>query len=253
VSNSVAELDDVSLASLTEAWLGTPAVRLDQRFAPKLERVYVAETAAARRRAVWVSSLAGCLAGIALAFPAWRLLSETHALAKLPWLELGLAICVSCHLLMYAPIKIIWQEVQLAVACVLVAVCIAAMLSGSTRSGESLLLGSIVLMLLLGLIGSSFPFRIAVFYASALLAVFMAGIGSIPHENGTHYTVLSILMTVITFYATFGNWRIEAESRRSYALMLSERLQQQDLSSRNTVLHELARHDPLTGLANRRL
>ncbi len=252
MSKSVADRDDVSLADLIETWLAAPVARLDQRFPPALERVYLAETAVARRRAVWVSSLAGCLAAIVLVMPVWRLLSDAHDVVALAWFKIGLPISVLSHLLVYAPLKVAWQEVQIAVSGVLVSVCIAIMLSGSVHGGASLLLGSIVLILLLGLIGSRFPFQIAVFYAPALLAVFMAGIGSVPNEDGTHYTVLSILMIVITFYAAYGNWRLEAESRRSYALMLSARLRQQDLSSRNSELDDLARRDPLTGLANRR-
>lgn len=251
MSKSVASLD-VSLADLIEAWLGAPPTRLDPRFPPALERVYAAETAAARQRAAWVSSMAGCIAAVALVVPGWNLLSDAHALDRLPWLEIGVLISVVSHLLMYAPIKIAWREVQIAVAGILVAVCIAGMLSGGVPGGDSLLLGSIVLILLLGLIGSRFPFQIAALYAPALLAVFLVGIGLVPHEDGTHYTVLSILMMVITFYAAFGNWRLEAESRRSYALMLSARLRQQDLSSLNSELDDLARRDPLTGLANRR-
>jgi diguanylate cyclase (GGDEF)-like protein len=59
-------------------------------------------------------------------------------------------------------------------------------------------------------------------------------------------------MGVCSLFAVFGAWRVETETRRSYALMLRERLKRRDLSHLNSELVELARRDPLTGLANRR-
>lgn len=245
-------MDELPLDALIEAWLDRPAARLDHRFPPALEAVYAAETASARQRAVWVSSLAGCITAIVLVLPVWRLLSDAHPLVRLVWLEIGLPISIGSHVLVYAPLKVIWQEAQVALAGVLVAICIAIMLTGSAHGGASLLMGSVVLLLLLGLIGSRFPFAISVAYAPALFAVFVGGIAHMPHLDGPSVLVLTVLMAVISFYAAFGNWRLEVETRRSYALMLRARLAQQDLSFRNLVLNDLARHDPLTGLANRR-
>jgi diguanylate cyclase (GGDEF)-like protein len=62
-----------------------------------------------------------------------------------------------------------------------------------------------------------------------------------------------LLMAVVTgVYLMVANWRLERGMRRGYLLILRERLQRQDLSVRNLELDELARRDPLTGLANRR-
>ena len=248
---SVAEVDNLPLDVLIEAWLGRPAM-LDQRFSPALERVYRAETAASRRRAVRVSSAVGLITAICLAIPIWRLLSDAHPLVRHVWLQIGLPISALSYLLTYGSLSIAWQEIQVAVSGILVSVCIAIMLCGSTHGGASLLLGSTVLILLLGLIGSRFPFFVAAAFASALLAVFVAGIGHMPRDDGPPSSVLVILMVVISFFVSFGNWRLDAETRRSYALMLRARLRQQDLSTRNSELDALARHDALTGLANRR-
>ncbi len=250
--DGIADLPVVTLADLIVTWLAAPASRLDHRFPPALEQVYLSETTAARRRAVRVSSLAGCIAAIVLALPVWLLLSDAHGTVRLVWLEIGLPISCLSHLLIYAPLTVRWQERQVAIAGVLTAACIAVMLSASVHGGVSLLLGCVVLILLLGLVGSKFPFAIGGGYAAALLAVFIAGVARMPHQDITTDLILIVLMAVVTFYAAFGNWRLEAESRRSYALMLRARLGEQELSSRNIVLTDLALRDALTGLANRR-
>jgi diguanylate cyclase (GGDEF)-like protein len=252
VPNGMADWPVENLVDLIDTWLAASSARLDQRFAPGLEQIYVLETTATRRRAVWISSLAGCITAIALVLPVWRLLSDAHATVRLVWLELGLPISCVSHLLIYAPLNVRWQEGQVAIAGVLTAASIAVMLSASVHGDASLLLGSVVLILLLGIVGSRFPFIISAVYAVALLAVFIAGIERMQQRDTVANLVLFALMTVISFYAAFGNWRLEAETRRSYALMLRERLSQQELSSRNTELNDLALRDALTGLANRR-
>jgi diguanylate cyclase (GGDEF)-like protein len=245
-------MDDVPVIELIEAWLGRPATRLDHRFPPALETIYAAETDIARRRAVRISSLAGFLTAMGLLPSVWRLLSDAHPLVRSVWIGIGLPISGLSHLLNYIRLPAIWQEAQVALAGVLVAICIAILLPGSAYGGTSLLLGSTVLILLLGLVGSRFPFLISALYTPAMLAVFVAGLRAMPAHGGAPDSVLIVLMGVICFYAAFGNWRLEGETRRSYALMLRARLGQQDLSSRNTELDALARIDALTGLANRR-
>ncbi len=63
---------------------------------------------------------------------------------------------------------------------------------------------------------------------------------------------LIVVASATAAYLMLANWRLERAHRRSYLMILRERLQRQDLSLRNIELDELARRDPLTGLANRR-
>jgi diguanylate cyclase (GGDEF)-like protein len=245
-------VDENDLPHLIDAWLATPALRLHQGFPPPLERIYAAEIAPARRRAVWISSLAGCITALALAYPVWRLFADAHALVRLIWFEIGIPISCLSHLLTYAPLSVRQQEKQVALAGALDAVCVAIMLSGSIHGGPALLMGTTVLIMLLGLNGSRFPFAITVIYAPAMLAIFIAGLPFLRQADGTPNLVLCVLMAVITFYAWFGNLRLEAETRKNYALMLRARLGEQHLSTQNAELSDLASNDALTGLANRR-
>jgi diguanylate cyclase (GGDEF)-like protein len=153
---------------------------------------------------------------------------------------------------MYTRMPANWQQAQVAIAGILVAGCIAIILAGSVHGGASVLLGSIVLIQLLGLTGSRFPFGANAAYTLALFLIFVAGIFRMPSSEVISVPMLTIMMAVISVYVLVGNWRLEMETRRSYALMLRARLGAAQLSRRNTELDLLARHDALTGLANRR-
>ncbi len=90
--------DDPKLEDLIDLWLGRSAIRFNPRFPPAMERVYVAETTAARMRVMWLSSLIGCITAVVLAPLVWRLMADAHALVGLVWLGIGLPFrwCLTC-------------------------------------------------------------------------------------------------------------------------------------------------------------
>jgi diguanylate cyclase (GGDEF)-like protein len=89
--------------------------------------------------------------------------------------------------------------------------------------------------------------------AVAVAGLFVELVATIPAlVDGLNSIGLIILAANTSAYAMFGNWRLETEIRRSYALSLRERLARQHLAQHNAELDDLAARDALTGLANRR-
>ena len=61
--------------------------------------------------------------------------------------------------------------------------------------------------------------------------------GHLPADEQRSLVVIAAATAV---YLMLANWRLERAHRRSYLMMLRERLQRQDLSLRNIELDELA-------------
>ena len=106
------------------------------------------------------------------------------------------------------------------------------------------------------LVFSSIGLQLRFGYASAetalILLAYAVGLSmraDLPAEIRRELLLVGVATGV---YLLIANWRLERELRRSYLVSLRERLQRDDLSTQNRELDELARRDPLTGLANRR-
>ena len=240
------------LEALTEAWLGRNQAQFNPRFAPALEKQYRAEGQAVRLRDRRLSSLIGLLTAAAATPLVWRMLPDSHATMRVLWFGMVLPLCAVSHGLMWTRLSPRWQEAQTAASDVLVALAVALLLRSSAFGSASVLLGALVLILLLGVIGSRYDFPVAAAMAVSLFAIFAGTVGHVQRQSDISAALLTVLMAMISACTLFGGWRLETETRRSYALMLRARLGQLDLSRRNSELDQLARRDPLTGLANRR-
>jgi diguanylate cyclase (GGDEF)-like protein len=242
----------MALQGEIDHWLQTQHGRIDPRFPPALEAIYGRETAAGRRRAMKISTLVGCATGTLLIPAFWRLLPDAHPALWLWWAGLGIPTGVICHISFWTRVELAVLERWMAAAGVFVILCFIRLLTAGAHGTASLLLVGVLLMIMLDLVAARLSFAVAWVFTLAQVALFGAGVQLVPNGGGLSGVVLLVLMAVTSLFALYGNWQLETELRRSFALMLRERLRQAALAQDNVSLRAQAQSDPLTGLGNRR-
>jgi diguanylate cyclase (GGDEF)-like protein len=241
-----------ALEDAVEAWLRPGPAQIIPGFPPALEAVFVEETAASRVTAMRISTAIGVAAGIFITPALWMLMPDRHAAIRIGWLLVGVPSGMACHALLYTKLNIRWQELQTAFVGLVVALAFSVVMTAAGAKLVSGYFGGIVLLMMLDVIAGGFSFRLGAAFAAALTVIFAVCVHDTPGGAGLAGTVQSGLMAVCCLFAVFGAWRLETETRRSWALMLRERMKRRALTHRNVELAELARRDPLTGLVNRR-
>jgi diguanylate cyclase (GGDEF)-like protein len=242
----------VVLNDLIDAWLNAPAHRFRLKFPPALEERFEADTGGDRSRSMAVFNALGFAFGLLL----YPVLSSdmTDVAAQVRTYYLGLAIPVG-----FAVSALLWLQPRPAVreGLVLLANLITivvgfALFSSSHLKLEPSSVAGVAVLMVYSAIGVQLRFGYAltaltvIVLAQELALQYRADIPAAERNN------LLIMAAVTGAYLMLANWRLERGMRRGYLLILRERLQRQDLSVRNLELDELARRDPLTGLANRR-
>jgi diguanylate cyclase (GGDEF)-like protein len=245
-------LEYTPLESALENWLAAGPNRLIPLFPAPLEALFTAETAQSRIRALRISTGAGILAGLVLVPAFWMMMRDGHAAIRGTWLGAAIPAALACHLLLWIRLPIRWQELQTAAFGVALAWCFSVVMCRTTADVSTSYFAGMVLLMMLDVIGGGFRFRLGAAFATLLTIMFATYIRAMPAGGGISGLVDSALMALCCLFAVFGAWRVETETRRSWALLLRERLKRRALADHNTELVELSRRDPLTGLANRR-
>ncbi len=240
------------LDDLIEGWLAGQGQKLALRFPERLEQRFEADTGAERSRALMVFGAIGFLFGTLL-FPVIQAdVPDVAYQARILYLgfsmPFGFAVAAGMWL---QPPPVLREGLTLLANAV--CACVTMYLFAVSRAAYApLFVAGVAVLLVYSAIGVQLRFR----YALAAMAVIVgtyawalhvrADISAIEQRN------LVVVVSFTAAYLMLANWRLERAFRRGYLLMLRERLQRQDLSLRNIELDELARRDPLTGLANRR-
>ncbi len=214
--------------------------------------MFQADTARSRLIGLRIATLIGVLAGIGLTPMLWPLMPDAHAAILRLWVGTAIPVGIVCSCLLWTRLSMRLQELQTAAFAVVVALLLGAMVLSTRQAMPSLLFGGICLLIMLDVLAASFSFWLAVAHSIALTCIFGFYVQQMPMVRGLFGLVLLILMATCATFAVLGAWRVEVAGRRSYALMLRERLKQAALARRNTELDVLAQRDALTGLANRR-
>jgi diguanylate cyclase (GGDEF)-like protein len=214
--------------------------------------LFVEEQAPAKLRALRISTAIGIVSGLLLAIPLWFVLTDAHAAIRRIWLELALPLGLLCHALLWSRLPLRWQEAQTALFGWLVGLCFTVLMTTTSAPVASCYFGGMLMLTMLDVIAGGFSLGLGVAYAAALTFMFGVGVQDMAATAGLRGLIETGLMAVCSVFAVFSAWRVETETRRSWALMLRERLKRTALAHRNSELAELARRDPLTGLMNRR-
>ncbi len=233
-------------------WLSRGSRRLDPRFPPAIEALWEAESTPERVRALKVSTFVACLTGIATLPLLARLLPDAHDAIRALWIFGGIPAGLVSFALLWTRLRVATQEWQITASGLAVGMLFTLLMANSRYGQESLYFGTIVALIMLDAVAGRLRFRPAAVLVCGLTAIFAAGIANIPFMEDLPGVALIFLLVLTGAFALFGNWRLETEVRRNFALALRERLARQELAVRNAELAQLAGRDPLTGLANRR-
>lgn len=245
-------MSETRLDCAIDSWLPRARRQIVPRFPPLLEASFQAEHAASRLLSLRIGASVGTLAGLLIVPVAWRLMPDAHAAIIWLWCLGALPIAVLNSFLLWIRLPIVAQEAQIAVGGIAIAGCFTATLASTVTPSSSIYLGGMLLLIMLHVTAGGFRFPVAAIYGAILILIFGVGLLRMGSVNQLLSGVVLLMMAICTAFALFGCWRVETETRDSYARMLRERLRQKALSVQNAELDRLALRDPLTGLANRR-
>ncbi len=245
-------MKSVDLDDAVEAWLARGSERISLRFPPVLEALFAEETAPQKLRELKASTLMGVLAGFVFAPAFWFLMADARGMVLVSWLGVAVPAGLLCHALLRTRLPVRWQEWQTAFSGVVVAASFTMLVTSTKTDTETIYFGGMLLLIMLDVIAGGFSVWLGAGFAGVLVLMFGIAVQSMPDSSQLHGLVETGLMGFCSVFAVFGAWRLEMATRRSYALMLRERLKQRELASHNSELVELASRDALTGLANRR-
>ena len=237
---------------LIEGWLNDPAKRLSLRFPDRLEHRFELDTGAERSRTLMVLGALGFLFS-ALLYPVLcDSLPDVTRQSRILYLDLSMPVGFAAAALMRLNLRPLLRE-GLALLANLVFACVVMYLFSITRVAYApVVVAGVTALMVYNAVGIQLRFGYALAAMVVIVAAYVMALLSQPGISAVELRSLVIIAVAIGAYLMLANWRLERAARRAYLLMLRERLQRQDLSLRNLELDELARRDPLTGLANRR-
>ena len=241
-----------ALDDLIDGWLNDPANRLSLRFPDRLEQRYEADTGGERSRALMVFGGFGFMFAVLLFPVLCDAVSDVTRQCRLLYLDFALPLGFAVAALMRLNPSPLLRE-GLNLLAILVCTCVVMFLFSISRTAYvPLLVAGPAVLMVYSAIGVQLRFGYALAAMVAINVTYALALGAQPKISFAEQRDLVVVAIAVGFYLMLANWRLERAARRAYLLMLRERLQRQDLSLRNIELDELARRDPLTGLANRR-
>ena len=240
------------LEELIDGWLSAPAHRLAVRFPPRLEQRFEADTGAERSRSIMVFGAIGFLFGTLL-FPVLQAnVPEAAAQVRLLYLEISMPLGFAVSALMWLQPPPVLRE-GLTLLAHAVCICVTMYIFAISHSADApFFVGGVTVLLVYSTVGVQLRFLYALFATLLIIISYALALHAHPDISASEQRSLVVIAAANACYLMLANWRLERAHRRSYLMMLRERLQRQDLSLRNIELDELSRRDPLTGLANRR-
>jgi diguanylate cyclase (GGDEF)-like protein len=235
-----------------DQWLGRRALRLRLRFPGPVEQLFEADTGRDRCRGLAVVGLLGCLIGLLLYRPLLHALPDVAWMSRTLYLQAVLPIALSTVILMRIDPSPLVREGLQCFSTMFCAVSVTYLFAVSEAANETLYVAGEMALIIYCTLGLQLRFGYAAAATIGTLAAYAAGLSAMAGLSVPTRQNLLLLACVAGCCALLANWRLEYGMRRSYLLMLGEKLRRQDLSVRNRELNELIQVDPLTSLANRR-
>jgi len=215
------------------------------RFSPELEAQFESETSAARIRMLFMQEVVALLFYLFHSFTDFALVPDVVPLALI--LHLGIALPISLIglvLLWFNPPPALRETVVVGLGVLAALITLALMLASEAPLRDQLATSTAVMMLFVTVVQRArFPYAVAACLVMALANAAALGLLSdydrarLVSDVGTLVGAGALMLVAC--------WTLERETRRAYLLRLKERLL-------NSALDDMSRHDPMTGLENRR-
>jgi diguanylate cyclase (GGDEF)-like protein len=228
---------------LVEQELTRRGLRL--RFAPEMELRFESETSAARSRMLFYQELVALFLYLSHSLTDLSLVPDVAPLALVLHFGIGLpASMVVLVLLWFNPRPVLRESLAIGITMVGALLTLAVMLASDAPLRDQLATSTLVMLLFITVVQRvRFPY--AVVASVVLIGANAASLSLLGDYDPAR--LVSDIGTLIGGGALMlvASWTLERESRRAYLLRFKERLL-------NTALDDMSRHDPMTGLENRR-
>ena len=241
-----------SLAEHVDAWLATGFTWRSLRFPKRLQVQYEADTRRQRARGAGMVSMVGAAVALLLYPVLLAAAPDLHPLCEKLFLGVALPFTALLSVAVLCDPPPLLREILLALPVAVDATVLTYIFAKTSANATELYVAATVLLLLYAGVTVRVEFRVAAGVSAYVFGIYSLCFTVWRPEDGHHSRYLVAMTGAITAYILMANWRLHADQRRSYALMLRERLRQRYLTAQNQALDELVRLDPLTGLANRR-
>jgi signal transduction histidine kinase/CheY-like chemotaxis protein len=224
-------------------WLAHPGRQLVPRFPEAVEKLYDAETAPSRLHAMRLATMIGTLSGLFLVVLIWPAMPHMHGPLARIWISRALPIGFCSYALLWSRhVHIRQQEWQLALSAIAVGICLTELFLENPDAADvvPLYFGGILLLVMLDAIAARLSFLPAALMVFGQSAAFLVAISTSPAVSRGYALSLILLQAICAFFALYGNWRLEAEVRHSYALALRDRVARDTLGKQIAVQQALA-------------
>ena len=248
---------DESLGALADAWLADASGLRSRSLPPALRRAFERHTRRVRSRTSGLIGLLGACVAVALYPTLADAVPELQGGVQSLYLGLALPCIVAASLPVLLDLRPALRECLLAIPSLVTPAVLTTLFIWSQTAHPHVartnlyVMGMIVLMLF-STVTIQLRFLAAAVVACFSFALFLIAMAVAPSLDATYQRGLGLMGAICMGYMLLANWRINLQQEHTYVLTLRERLRREKLAQENRALHALARHDALTGLANRR-
>jgi diguanylate cyclase (GGDEF)-like protein len=240
------------LAEDVDRWLAAGFRWREWRFPRRLQAQFDSDTRAERSKTAGLTSLLGAAVGLTLYPVLLAAAPDLHNQAALLFLGVAIPFTLLMSVLVLRNPAPLLREIMLALPVAVDASVLTYLFRHTAANATELYVAATILVLVYTTVTVQVRFPVAVAVTAYVFVIYALSFIIWRPAEAQNARFLVALTGAIASYLLAGNWRLHADQRRGYVLMLRERLRQDDLTARNRALDELSRRDPLTGLANRR-
>lgn len=215
------------------------------RFSPALEAQFESETSLGRSRLLVLQGIAGYLFYLVHSFTDLALIPDIVPLALM--LHLGIATpltLIGLTIFWFNPPPALRDTVIVTLALVAGCMTLGLMVASESPLRDQLATSTAPIMLFITLVQRA-RFPVAVMGCAVLFGLNTAALGLLPDYDPARLASSTGTLAGSGALMLVAAWLLERESRQAYLLRLKERLL-------NSALDDMSRHDPMTGLENRR-
>lgn len=243
---------DLPLRDALAAWLDADQTGWAQRFPAALAARFEADCGRPRSRHCGLIILAATLSAAFL----WALLggvpASNQAASRAIFLQGAVPFSAAMGILLLTRPAPFLRELALALTPSAFAGSMFVLFMMGHYADPGVLVGGSLLLLNFAAIALQIRFGYMLGFTALLMGGFAATIERVANLPSVQGWNLWLETLIAAGFMLLANWRLHAEQRRNYALILREKLRLEDLSQQNETLDALVRSDALTGLANRR-